>query len=73
MEGKDFRTQPITAKIFTRADFNEAYEIGKKAGINEVVDWLEANSQEASSLSWKFRQKMQAKLKEWGLSSGDSK
>ena len=35
MEAKDIRTVPITDKMFTRKDLDEAYE----AGIKKVVEW----------------------------------
>ncbi len=82
MEAKDFRIQPITDKIFNRAELNEAFEKGKQVGIKEVVEWMETHKtlnfidpfghtprleRWVSSVN---SDDWQAKLKEWGVKDG---
>ena len=77
MEAKDIRTTPVTDRIFTKEDLENA----RRAGIKEVVEFI--NSLIIGIEGCKFEERLdgnkgcilldmnesqwQAKLKEWGI------
>ena len=46
---------------------DDSYALGKKAGIKEVVEWIELHMPIVDD--WRFKDNWQAKLKEWGSTS----
>ena len=60
MELRDIRTVPITDKIFTGKDLDEAYE----AGVREVVEWVNEHTYDSGFI---WQEGWQAKLREWKL------
>ena len=46
----------------------EIYELGEKAGIREVVEWIKASGDTSLySQNGEYTDEWQAKLKEWGI------
>ena len=72
MAQEDIRKQPITDKIFTKQDLEEARIEGRR----EVVEWVRKNglvpigrfrSPKREMVSTINEEEFQAKLKEWGI------